>query len=111
MMSGCERCPAPRWSCCSRGVDARPRTSATAASTSVAGSSSFRPTYGRNVCRVEPAPEIELGEDHGAQILVTLPDGFASSLEIVGASPVAAAYSSARDHLLAQAEDMPRTSC
>jgi hypothetical protein len=60
-----------------------------------------------NVCLVEPEPEIEIGENNGAQILVTLPDSFASSLEIVGASPIAAAYSSARDHLLAQAEDMP----
>jgi hypothetical protein len=61
-----------------------------------------------DVCLVSPTPEIELGEQHGAQILVSLPDTSASPLEIVGGSPLGAAWLSARDHLLAQDEINPR---
>lgn len=56
------------------------------------------------VCLVGATPEIELGEDQAGQILATLPDADASSLEIVGGSPLGAAWLSARDHLLAQTE-------
>jgi hypothetical protein len=57
-----------------------------------------------DVCLVDPTPEIELGEQHGESILAALPDASASPLEIVGGSPISAAWVAARDHLLAQSE-------
>jgi hypothetical protein len=62
-----------------------------------------------DVCLVEPTPEIPLlGELQGELILVSLPDGSASPLEVVGGSPISAAWLSARDHLLAQSDGSPR---
>jgi hypothetical protein len=58
-----------------------------------------------DVCLVEPTPEIALGDLQGELILASLPDGSASPLEIVGGSPISAAWLSARDHLLAQSDE------
>jgi hypothetical protein len=55
-----------------------------------------------DVCLVDSSPEIEIGELHGESILAALPDASASPLEIVGGSPIRAAWVAARDHLLAQ---------
>lgn len=55
-----------------------------------------------DVCLVDATPVIEIGELHGASILAALPDASASPLEIVGGSPIGAAWVAARDHLLAQ---------
>jgi hypothetical protein len=57
-----------------------------------------------DVCLVGATPEIEIGELHGEPILASLPDASASALELVGGSPIGAAYVSALDHLLAQPE-------
>lgn len=58
-----------------------------------------------DVCVVESTPEVALGDAQGELILASLPDASASSLEIVGGSPIGAAYVPARDHLLAQSDD------
>ena len=63
------------------------------------------PSSDADVCLVEPAPEIGVGELHGEQILAALPE--ASSLELAGGSPLAAAIISARDHLLEQESRSP----
>jgi hypothetical protein len=55
-----------------------------------------------DVCLVDPTPEIEIGKLHGESILAALPDASASPLDIVGGSPISAAWVAARDHLLAQ---------
>jgi hypothetical protein len=55
-----------------------------------------------DVCLVGATPEIEIGELHGEPILASLPDVSASPLELVGGSPIGAAYVTALDHLLAQ---------
>jgi hypothetical protein len=61
-----------------------------------------------DVCLVASSPEVALGELQGELILASLPDDSASPLEVVGGSPISAAWLSARDHLLAQPEESPR---
>lgn len=58
-----------------------------------------------DVCLVDPTPEIEIGDSHGDEILAALPDASASPLEIVGGSPIRAAWLAARDHLIEQPEE------
>ena len=62
------------------------------------------PSSDADMCLVDSTPEVEIGEHHGGQVLAALPDASASELEILGGSPIGAAYSVARDHLLAQPE-------
>jgi hypothetical protein len=61
-----------------------------------------------DVCLVASTPEVALGDLQGEPILASLPDGSASPLEVVGGSPISAAWLSTRDHLLAQPEESPR---
>jgi hypothetical protein len=62
-----------------------------------------------DVCLVEPTPEVALGDGQGELILASLPDSSAAPSELAGGSPLGAAWISARDHLLAQPEESPRT--
>jgi hypothetical protein len=55
-----------------------------------------------DVCLIESSPEVAVGEFQAELILASLPESSASPLEVVGGSPIGAAWLAARDHLLAQ---------